>query len=231
MRVKYCNTVLLGSLFGCGGGDQPGLAADRREESSGGPGAASHAPLVLVVGTSLTAGYGLDPDEAWPAALERRLRAAGYPHRVIAAGVSGETSAGALRRIDWLLERYQPAVFILETGGNDGLRGLRPDSLQANLVAILRRAAALSPPPTLVLLAMEAPPNYGRRYTEAFRLAYRQAAEATGAVLVPFFLEGVAGVDSLNLSDGIHPRPEGHELAADNVWRVLRSVLGERVGG
>lgn len=181
--------------------------------------------MVLVVGTSLTAGYGLDPDSAWPAALERRFRAAGLPHRVIGAGVSGETSAGALRRVDWLLEREPPAVFVLETGGNDGLRGLDPDTLKANLRGVLERAGAIQPRPLLVLLAMEAPPNYGRRYTERFRRAYEEVARESAATLVPFFLDGVAGVDSLNLPDGIHPTPAGHVRAAENVWRVLEPLM------
>jgi acyl-CoA thioesterase I len=220
MKATYCITVSVVSLLACRGQDAP------PPQSSGpAPGAVEGAPVILVVGTSLTAGYGLDPEQAWPAALERRLRAAGLPHRVAAAGVSGETSAGALRRVDWLLEREHPVVFVLETGGNDGLRGLDPDTLRANLLKVLRRAATLDPAPRLALLAMEAPPNYGRRYTERFRAAYVEAARETGAVLIPFFLDGVAGVDTLNLPDGIHPTPAGHERAAENVWRVLARLL------
>jgi acyl-CoA thioesterase I len=221
MKTTYCTTVALVSLLACGGQDAP---APPRESGPGSE-APAGAPVVLVVGTSLTAGYGLDPEQAWPAALERHLRAAGHPHRVAAAGVSGETSAGALRRVDWLLEREHPVVFVLETGGNDGLRGLDPDTLKANLLEVLRRASALDPAPRLILLAMEAPPNYGRRYTERFRAAYVEAARETGAELIPFFLDGVAGVDTLNLPDGIHPTPAGHERAAENVWRVLARML------
>jgi acyl-CoA thioesterase-1 len=222
MQTKYCVLLTMVSLLACGGA--PEVGEDVPPPPSGRDGGVA-APAILVLGTSLTAGYGLDPDHAWPAALERRLRAAGHPYRVVAAGVSGETSAGALRRVDWLLEREHPEVFVLETGGNDGLRGLHPDSLRANLVAILDRARALAPAARLVLLAMEAPPNYGPGYTARVRPAYHEAARETGAVLVPFFLEGVAGVDSLNLPDGIHPRPRGHELAAENVWRELQRVL------
>jgi len=167
----------------------------------------------------------VDPTQAWPAALQRKLDSAGVRLRVVNAGVSGETSAGALRRIDWLLEREHPAVFILETGGNDGLRGLDPDTLRANILEIFARARALVPQPTLVLMAMEAPPNLGEQYTRAFRAVYPVAASEAGATLVPFFLDGVAGVDSLNQPDGIHPTPRGHALAAANAWRELEGVF------
>jgi acyl-CoA thioesterase-1 len=182
-------------------------------------------PTILVIGTSLTAGYGLTPDVAWPAVLQRKIDSAGLQYRVVNAGVSGETSAGALRRTDWLLEREHPAVLILETGGNDGLRGIEPDSMRANIRAVMDKAKRLSPPPELVLFAMEAPPNLGDDYTTRFRGAFREVARETGATLVPFFLDGVAGVDSLNLPDGIHPTPRGHELAAANAWRALAPLL------
>ncbi|HSR15026.1 MAG TPA: arylesterase [Gemmatimonadales bacterium] len=189
------------------------------------PAAAPERPTVLVLGTSLTAGLGVDPAAAWPAVLQRTIDSAGLALRVVNAGVSGETSAGALRRVDWMLEREHPAVFILETGGNDGLRGLDPDTLLANILEIFARTQRLDPPPVLVLMAMESPPNLGARYTRAFRAVYPAAAESAGAVLVPFFLEGVAGIDSLNQPDGIHPTPQGHALAAANAWRVLEGVL------
>jgi acyl-CoA thioesterase-1 len=191
------------------------------------PGASPTAPTVLVVGTSLTAGLGVDPSEAWPAVLQQLIDSAGLGFRVVNAGVSGETSAGALRRVDWLLDREHPAVFILETGGNDGLRGLDPDSLEANILAIFARAKSITPAPALVLMAMESPPNLGDRYTRAFRAAYPAAARTAGATLVPFFLAGVAGVDSLNQADGIHPTPRGHAMAAANAWKELEPLLRE----
>jgi acyl-CoA thioesterase-1 len=178
-----------------------------------------------VIGTSLTAGYGLDPALAWPAVLQRKVDSAGLRYRVVNAGVSGETSAGALRRADWVLQRERPAVVILETGGNDGLRGQEPDSLRANIVAIFERASRLEPRPRLVLMQMEAPPNFGDDYTRRFRAVYPAAAATAGATLVPFFLAGVAGIDTLNLADGIHPTPRGHELAAAAAWRYLEPVL------
>ena len=178
-----------------------------------------------IIGTSLTAGYGIDITQAWPAALQRRIDQAGLSYRVVNAGVSGETSAGALRRADWVLEREHPAVVVLETGGNDGLRGLDPDTLKANMLGVLAKARALKPAPILVLMAMEAPPNLGDSYTRRFRAAYAEAARESGAVLVPFFLDGIAGVDSLNQADGIHPNARGAELAAANAWKTVSEVL------
>lgn len=230
MEPKYCTTLAIVSLVLAGCGSErpaspppPAAAVPNRAEAPGGP-------AVLVIGTSLTAGYGLDPSLAWPAVLQRKVDSAGLGLRVVNAGVSGETSAGALRRADWLLERERPAVVILETGGNDGLRGLDPDSMRANILGVMAKAAAVSPQPALVVMSMEAPPNLGARYTDRFRAAYAEAARVTGATLVPFFLDGVAGIDSLNLPDGIHPTPRGHEIAAANAWRALEPLL-RRVAG
>lgn len=225
MQAKYCWAFLFVSLIGCGKGEAPVPAGEAAAPVSPVPAAAPERPTVLVLGTSLTAGLGVDPAAAWPAVLQRTIDSAGLALRVVNAGVSGETSAGALRRVDWMLEREHPAVFILETGGNDGLRGLDPDTLLANILEIFARTQRLDPPPVLVLMAMESPPNLGARYTRAFRAVYPAAAESAGAALVPFFLEGVAGIDSLNQPDGIHPTPQGHALAAANAWRVLEGVL------
>jgi acyl-CoA thioesterase-1 len=227
MQAKYWVLLLVVSLAACerrpAGPAASATIAERAEPDSGA--AVATAPAVLVVGTSLTAGLGVEPGQAWPAALQRIADSAGVPLRVVGAGVSGETSAGALRRVDWLLEREHPAVFILETGGNDGLRGLDPDTLRANILAIFARARATAPPPRLVLMAMESPPNLGGDYTQRFRAVFPAAAAAAGATLVPFFLEGIAGVDSLNQPDGIHPTPRGHALAAAAAWRSLEGLF------
>jgi acyl-CoA thioesterase-1 len=186
--------------------------------------AADERPVLLFVGTSLTAGYGLDPADAFPALVQARLDEARLRYRVVNAGVSGETSAGALRRIEWLLK--QPvAVLVLETGANDGLRGQDPDATRANIEAVLERAKKQVPPPRLVLLGMEAPPNYGEEYRRRFRAIYPEMATKNGAVLVPFLLDGVAGVASLNQADGVHPTAEGHRRVAETVWRVLQPIL------
>ena len=180
--------------------------------------------VVLFVGTSLTAGLGVDPDSAFPAVIQRRLDSLHLPYRAVNAGVSGETSAGALRRLPWLL-REPFAILVLETGANDGLRGLDPDSTRANIVAIVRAVRAHDAGTRIVLVGMEAPPNMGPRFTRAFRALFPDLARREHLALVPFLLAGVGGVDSLNQSDGIHPNPRGHDLVARNVWRVLGSLL------
>ena len=186
--------------------------------------AADERPVVLFVGTSLTAGYGLDVTEAYPAVIQQKLDAAGLGYRVVNAGVSGETSAGALRRMDWLL-RQQVALLVLETGANDGLRGQDPEATRANIQAVFDRARRQEPPPRLALVAMEALPNYGEEYRRQFRDIYPELAEANDAILVPFFLEGVAGDPELNQPDGIHPTAEGHRIVADNIWKILKPLL------
>ncbi|HEU5168917.1 MAG TPA: arylesterase [Gemmatimonadales bacterium] len=179
---------------------------------------------VLFLGTSLTAGYGLDPDQAYPALLQRKIDSAGLPYRVVNAGVSGETSAGAVRRLGWLL-RQPFDVLVIETGGNDGLRGLSTDSLRANIQTIIDSARALSPPPRIVLLGMRALPNYGFGYARRFRKVYEEVAGRNDIPLVPFLLDGVAGEDGMNQADGIHPTPEGHRRMAETVWEALQPVL------
>lgn len=188
------------------------------------PAAVDDRPVILFVGTSLTAGLGLDPEEAYPARLQRRIDAAGLRYRVVNAGVSGETSAGARRRMGWLM-RQPVAVLVVETGANDGLRGQPPEATRENIQAILDEARRQEPPPKLVLAAMEALPNYGEEYRRRFRAIYTELAKANGATLVPFLLDGVAGEARLNQPDGVHPTAEGQEVVAENVWRVLRPLL------
>lgn len=206
------------------GGAEGAGAATGSAPSTAGALPAAAIPGVLIVGTSLTAGLGLDPDDAYPAVLQRMADSAGYKVRVTNAGLSGETSAGALRRLDWLL-RERAELVVVETGANDGLRGLDPDSTKANLVGIVRAIRAALPEVPIVLVQMEAPPNLGAAYTRRFREMYREVARAEGATLAPFLLEGVAGEARLNQSDGIHPSEEGAEVAARNLWPVLEPLL------
>lgn len=225
MPSKYRLSLLIVSLAACGEAKPP--APDQASAGTAAPEQPAAAPVVLFVGTSLTAGYGLDRALAWPAVIQRKIDSVGLRFRVVNAGVSGETSAGALRRIKWLLAQERPAVLVLETGANDGLRGQTPDTLRANLLAILATARQLEPAPRLVLMAMESPPNLGDAYTVRFRAVYPEVAREVGAVLVPFFLQQVAGIDSLNLPDGIHPTARGHELGAAAAWVLLEPVLRE----
>ena len=206
------------------------LAACETEEgqpTGGGapaPPAAGERGRVVFLGTSLTAGLGLDPDQAYPALIQRKIDTAGLRFEVVNAGVSGETSAGARRRMDWLL-RQPVSVLVIETGANDGLRGLDPDSLRSNIQFIIDEARRLSPPPALVLVGMRAPPNLGLSYARRFQRVYAELAEANDLPLVPFLLEGVAGRAGLNQADMIHPTAEGQRLMAERVWKVLEPVL------
>lgn len=179
-------------------------------------------PRIVCLGDSLTAGLGVSPDEAFPALLEERLRAAGYRYEVTNAGVSGDTSAGARRRLEWSLGG-DVRVLIVALGGNDGLRGLPVRAMRQNLAAIIEEAQARG---IAVLLAgMEAPPNFGPAYTREFRTAYADLAKTYGVAFVPFLLEGVAGVRELNQTDGVHPTGEGQRAIADLLWPELERLL------
>jgi acyl-CoA thioesterase I len=179
---------------------------------------------VLVVGTSLTAGLGVDPDSAWPSALQRLSDSAGYHLRIVNAGLSGETSAGALRRVDWLL-RERAALVVVETGANDGLRGLDIDSTKANLTALVKKIRKSQPSAPIVVVQMEAPPNLGTAYTTRFHNMFGDVARAEGAELMPNFLDRVAGDPRMNQADGIHPTPAGARILARNAWRTLEPLF------
>jgi acyl-CoA thioesterase I len=202
-------------------------AAARTGSAAAPPGSAADVYHVVFIGTSLTAGYGLGDEYAYPARIQERIDDAGLPFRVVNAGLSGETSAGGLRRVDWVLQ--QPVdVLVVELGANDGLRGQPPEALRANLDALLTRARTKYPDVALVMLGMEAPPNLGDDYTSRFRAVYRELAARYDAALVPFLLDGVAAEPSLNLADGVHPNERGHRAIAATVWPVLETVLRRR---
>ena len=201
------------------------------EERTGESGAAATPSRVVILGTSLTAGLGLDPEKAYPALLQLKADSAGYAVRIVNAGLSGETSAGALRRAGWVLD--QPAsLVVLEVGANDGLRGVDPDSTYANIVALVRAVQTQRPEAGVALMQMEAPTNLGGSYTTRFHQAYVRAAKETGVPLLPFLLEGVAGDARYNQADGIHPNPEGSKRVAATVWRSLSPLLAKyAIGG
>jgi acyl-CoA thioesterase-1 len=184
----------------------------------------SSAKTILFFGNSLTAGYGLDPDQAFPHLIQQKIDSVGWDIEVVNAGLSGETSAGGLRRIDWLLNQ-KVDVLILELGGNDGLRGIPTTDTRKNLQSIIDRTLQTYPDAEIILAGMMIPPNLGAEYTEAFRTLYPDLAEANNTHLIPFLLEGVGGNPELNLPDGIHPTAEGHKIVAKNVWNILKPVL------
>jgi acyl-CoA thioesterase-1 len=179
---------------------------------------------ILFFGDSLTAGYGLSPEEAFPALVEKELNKTSQQVKVTNAGLSGETSAGGLSRIDWIL-RSQVDIFVLELGANDGLRGLPLDQTKKNLQAIIDKVKVKYPNVKLVLAGMMVPPNLGKEYTGDFRNIYPDLAKKNNATLIPFLLDGVAGDEKLNQPDGIHPNPEGHRIVAKNIAKIIAPLL------
>ncbi|MCB0488575.1 MAG: arylesterase [Cyclobacteriaceae bacterium] len=180
--------------------------------------------IILFFGDSITAGYGLSMEEAYPAHVEKTLKEKGLDVKVVNAGLSGETSAGGLSRIDWVL-RQQVDVFVLELGANDGLRGLPLSQTRSNLQSIIDKVKVKNPNVKIVLAGMMVPPNMGKEYTSEFRNIYPDLAKKNKATLIPFLLDGVAGDDKLNIADGIHPNVEGHKIVAGNVVRILEPLL------
>jgi acyl-CoA thioesterase-1 len=208
---------------GCDAGGEPaGASAAAVHGAVDAP--ARERPVVLFLGDSLTAGYGLTAEEAFPALVQERIDAEGLGYRVVNAGVSGDTSAGGLRRIDWLL-RQPVAVLVLGLGANDMLRGQDLGALRANLRAIVEKTRAAHPAARIVVAGMRAPVNLGRGYAAGFEAVFREVAEESSAALIPFLLEGVAADPELNQPDGIHPTAEGHRILADLVWRTLEPML------
>jgi acyl-CoA thioesterase-1 len=200
---------------------------DEAATSVAAPAVPDDRPVVVFLGTSLTAGLGLDNDEdTYVSRVAELADSAGMPIRAVNAGVSGETSAGGLRRLDWVL-REPLDVLVVELGANDGLRGQDPFALQENLTQIVRRTRTRYPDAKIVLAGMEAPPNLGPLYTGAFHMVYPTVAEAEQTLLIPFLLDSVAGLPALNQSDGIHPTPAGQRIMARHVWTVLRPVVAE----
>lgn len=231
--------LLLVVLFGCGAnGNAKGatnsnetknnMSAPKSAESL--PVAtrseATRTPVVVFFGTSLTAGYGLDPEQAFPALIEKKARDEGMPIKVVNAGLSGETSAGAVRRIDWVL-RTPADLVVIEVGANDALRGLSTDAARSNLERVVAAVRAKQPQAKLALIQMEAPPNFGTAYTRSFRSIYADVARKEGIVLLPFLLNGVAGISRLNQPDGLHPNLSGERIVADNVWKSLKPMVAQ----
>ena len=223
--------LLLAAAAGCDREDRPGpgvAGAARESAATTTQASAPEAPAptrIIFLGDSLTAGLGVDADQAFPALLDDALEREGLRVDVVNAGVSGDTTAGGLRRLDWLLKQ-KPDVVVVGLGGNDGLRGLDPEASEENLRAILRKSRDAGA--EVLLLGMLIPPNYGTEYASQFRAIYPRLATELNVPLVPFVLEGVGGEASLNQADGIHPTAEGHTLIARNVLSHLRPLAEKR---
>jgi acyl-CoA thioesterase-1 len=194
--------------------------------STAAPSSSVRTPVVLFFGTSLTAGYGLDPEQAFPSLIEKKARAEGLPIKAVNGGLSGETTAGAARRIDWVL-RTPADLVVVEGGANDALRGLSPDAARANLEQVIAAIRLKQPQAKIALIQMEAPPNYGATYTRSFRTIYTDISRKENVPLLPFLLGGVAGISSLNQADGVHPNLAGERIVADNLWKALKPIVAQ----
>ena len=222
LSVLHACLLVFGGTTACGTREDAPPAFDSSANTSPSRAPAPAVPRVVCLGDSLTAGLGVSPDEAYPALLQRRLRQAGYPHEVINAGVSGDTSAGGLRRLDWSMDG-NTRVVIVALGANDGLRGLPVTELRRNLSTIVTKAKERHA--EVLLAGMEAPPNFGPLYVRDFRRTYAEVARTADVPLVPFLLEGVAGIGALNQPDGIHPTAQGQQRIADLLWPQLERLL------
>ena len=232
----YRNVIVVACALACTGRTDAGSedaegakrATQRAQsaEKNTQPAASSSSVTVLFFGTSLTAGYGLDPSVAFPKLVEEMAAASGTPIVAINAGLSGETSAGAVRRIEWTM-RQPVDIVVLETGGNDALRALDADTLEANLRTVVKTIRTEQPRARILLAVMEAPPNLGARYTTRFREAYVEVARSKNLILLPFLLDRVAGISALNQADGVHPNERGERVVAENVWKTLQPVVQE----
>jgi len=215
------------TAIGAAGTGSTAVGAAGAETTGGATGVGSiRTPVVLFFGTSLTAGLGLDPEQAYPSLIEKKAQSEGIPIKVVNAGLSGETTAGALRRIDWVL-RTPTDLVVIEAGANDALRGLSPEDARANLEQLIAAVRAKQPLTKIALIQMEAPPNYGVAYTQSFRAIYGEVAAKEKVALLPFLLDGVAGIPRLNQPDGVHPNLTGERIVADNVWKALKPEVAK----
>ncbi len=215
MRMTCRKLLALGLLVVTGGG----LWAEDAPNANGAK------KRIVVLGDSITAGYGLDPEEAYPALLQKKIDAAGLPFTVTNAGVSGDTTAGGLRRVAWALGQQGADVLVVALGGNDGLRGIQPEQTRENLAGIIDKARTKNPGMKVIVAGMQMPDNMGAEFTTSFKSLFPEIAKEKKAALVPFLLEGVGGSEELNQADRIHPTAEGQVKVADTVWKVLKGEL------
>lgn len=227
--LKFCYLFLAFSALACQPKDKSqeedtskGLGTEKTAETATEQG--TKIKTIVFFGNSLTAGYGLDPREAFPALIQKKLDSLGLKYNVINAGLSGETTSGGDGRVDWVLNQ-KPDVFVLELGANDGLRGIPLGETRSNLQSIIKKVQKKNPEVEIILAGMQIPPNMGPEYTAEFRTIFPDLAESNNIALIPFLLDGVAGNPELNQRDGIHPTAEGQLIVASNVWSVLEPLL------
>jgi acyl-CoA thioesterase-1 len=222
-KIKlYISLFLIASLSTCSNGGNKNKEIEKTDKSS--TKSINAKKNILIFGDSLTAGLGVEIEEAFPSLLGNKIDSLGLDYEVINAGLSGETTAAGKARIDWLL-KDKVDIFVLELGANDGLRGIPVSETRKNLQIIIDQVKAKYPNVKLVMVGMEVPPNMGKSYTSEFRAIFPELAQQNKMALVPFLLDKVGGVPALNQADGIHPTAAGHKILADNVWKVLKDIL------
>lgn len=219
--------LLLGLLSACGGNTATVPQHTTSPTTTQMPKADAR-KKVLFFGDSLTAGFGLAQEQSFPSLLQARIDSLQLPYECVNAGVSGETSAGGLARVEWVLSHYPIEVFVLELGANDGLRGIDPASTAQNLQGIIDKVREQNPQAQIILAGMLAPPNMGKEYTQRFGQMYRELAQKNKLALIPFLLDKVAGNPALNQADGIHPTADGARIVAENVWTYLQPALQQQ---
>ncbi|MDX2301404.1 MAG: arylesterase [Microscillaceae bacterium] len=224
----YGIAFFLATLVSCSfnsNSDSEKTASQNKEDSSKVSGNQENQKVILFFGNSITAGYGLDPSEAYPARIQQKIDSLGLNYQVVNAGLSGETTAAGVKRLDWVLEQQQIDIFVLELGGNDGLRGIEPSETRKNLQQIMEKVQKKSPEIQILLTGIEVPPNMGESYASQFRNVFKEVAAAYQVTFMPFILEGVGGVPELNQADGIHPTVEGQKIVAAHVWEYLKKIM------
>ena len=220
--TSFAFILFLFMLFSCGQntGETQSTAAEQEDKIP----VRAEKKTILFFGNSLTAGWGLEPEEGFTGIIQHRIDSLGLDYQVINGGLSGETTASGLNRLDWFLED-EPYIFVLELGGNDGLRGIPVAETKNNLQQIIQKVQEKYPQTEILLAGMQIPPNMGKAYSEDFRSIFPELAKDKNITLIPFLLEGVAGEPGLNLPDGIHPTKEGHQIVAETVWEYLEPLL------
>ena len=222
MKIKGIFAFILPLFISCNNNQQPAGTATMDTTGTKDTTVTNTAVKTIVFfGNSLTAGYGIEPAQAFPALIQQKLDSLRLPYKVVNAGVSGETSSGGNARVDWIL-RQPPDIFVLELGANDGLRGIPLNETKKNLQSIIDKVKAKNPAAIIIIAGMMMPPNMGEQYTTQFRSIYPDLAKENKLPLIPFLLKGVGGEANLNQQDGIHPTPEGHRVVAQNVWEILK---------